>query len=81
MQYKQENKTAAVEPRPAPVVSGKHLARNRDDAVSVMVIEALSEGLLPHQELRMSTSNQSRGLRKGQGQGQLRQAGKARIFG
>lgn len=61
------------------VVAGLHFARHSDDAVSVMIVQEVSEGLFPYQELRMGSGGHPRGIRKGQSD--LRQAGEARVFG
>jgi len=60
------------------VVAGQYLAGNRDDTVSVMVIEEIGERLFADQEPRVRSTELARGL--GQREPNLGQLREARIF-
>src|SRR4051794_29557854 len=61
------------------ILTGEDLAGYRDNAVAVMVVEEVGEGLFADQELRMATLKLARDL--GQGKAELREADQAAIFG
>jgi hypothetical protein len=58
------------------VVAGEDFAGDGNDAVAVMVVEEISEGLFADEELRVGTMNEARGFRKRKGDfGEMREAG------
>src|SRR5215510_3697316 len=46
------------------VIAGQYLAGNCDDAITVMVVEEIREGLFANQKLRVRSVNLARNLRK-----------------
>lgn len=57
----------------------KDFATDRDDAIPVMVVEEVGEGLVAHKKLRVGTVNLPRGL--GQCKGELGNRSKMRVKG
>lgn len=61
------------------VVAWQYLASDRDDAVSVVVIQEVRKGLFPDQKLRVRSVDLAGSLRERERN--LGQAGQARVFG